>query len=54
MWKIKITRKAFKVKKFMVIASESDFRLYNLWGLGLWLFKGMSRAEIRQYFKEVR
>ena len=37
--KVEITRKAFRVKKFARIANEKGFKLYNLWGLGLWIIR---------------
>ena len=36
--KIEITRKAFRVKRITRIANEPTFKLYNIFGLGLWIY----------------
>ena len=37
--RIEITRKTFRVKRISRIANEPKFKLYNIFGLGLWIYK---------------
>lgn len=44
--KIRITSyKTFGVKKFMVIANDDNFALYNVFGFGLWIAKNREYAK---------
>lgn len=48
---IKITRNAFASKRIKRICLDEKLTLYNIYGIGLWIFREMTRTEVNKLFR---
>ena len=53
---IKLTYHAFNKKRIARITPISDKNLiiYNIFGVGLWIIKGMTRKQVKEIFRNAK